>query len=187
MLIPGLVVAASSPFAPHRLCSPASASLSPLSSVRPLASVVAFVAARLATLQGLDPRLREAIKTQEFFQDLESWEPILGQMPCGPAKFSDSRVPKPQILEEIARCARHDDYHGRRKSGFCAWQRENEDPAKMTYSIPDFLSRDEANVTTDSLFGGPARETVYLRPGSERESIHGPLSRPYWGPVYCTP
>ena len=50
-------------------------------------------------------------------------------------------MPKAQILEKIARCARHDDYHGRRKSGFCDINAENEDPAKMTYSIPDFVSR----------------------------------------------
>ena len=48
---------------------------------------------------------------------------------------------------------------------------KSEDPAKMTDSIPDFLSRDEANVTRDSLFGGAARERVYLRPGSDRQSI----------------
>ena len=41
----------------------------------------------------------------------------------------------------------------------------------MTYSIPDFWSRDEANVTTDSLFGGPARERVYLAGRLEGESI----------------
>ena len=51
----------------------------------------------------------------------------------------------------------------------------------MTYSIPDVLSRYKAKVTTDSLlvFGGPARQTVYSRLGSERESISRPPLRPY--------
>ena len=57
------------------------------------------------------------------------------------------------------------------KRDFAQGIAKSEGTVKMTYSIPDFLSRDEDNVTTDSLFGGPARETVYLRPDSERESI----------------
>ena len=53
---------------------------------------------------------------------------------------------------------------------------KNEGHAKTTYSIPDFLSRDKADVMTDSLFGAAARERVYLRPDSERESDEDPFA-----------
>ena len=64
--------------------------------------------------------------------------------PCGPAKFSDFGVPKAKILEKIARCARQDDYNVQwpAKIGIVTLKNgENEDPAKMTYSIPDLWNR----------------------------------------------
>ena len=47
-------------------------------------------------LEVLDPRLRETIKTQEFFQDLESLEPSLSQVPLRASKILGFKVPKPQ-------------------------------------------------------------------------------------------
>ena len=47
-------------------------------------------------------------------------------------------------MKKIARCARQDDYNVQRpaKIGIVTLKNgENEDPAKMTYSIPDFMSR----------------------------------------------
>ena len=49
-------------------------------------------------LPDLDPRLREMIQTQEFFQDLESWEPILDQMPLRASeifRFQGAKSPNP--------------------------------------------------------------------------------------------
>ena len=45
----------------------------------------------------LDPRLRGRIKTQEFFQDLEGWEPILGQMPLRASDFCQIQGAKSRI------------------------------------------------------------------------------------------
>ena len=50
------------------------------------------------SLPDLDPRLREMIQTQEFFQDLESWEPILDQMPLRASeifRFQGAKSPNP--------------------------------------------------------------------------------------------
>ena len=97
--------------------------------------------------------------------------PILRDAPAGQQNFgfSGPRMSKSFKKSRAAR-ARNAVKNGKNRD-FAASNAKSEGPVKMTYSIPDFLSRDEANVTTDSLFGGPARETVYLRPGSERESI----------------
>ena len=97
--------------------------------------------------------------------------PILRDAPAGQQIFgvSGHRMSKSFKKSRAAR-ARNATKNGKKRV-FAPGNAKSEDPVKMTYSIPDFLSRNEANVTTDSLFSGPARETVYLRPGSERESI----------------
>ena len=48
------------------------------------------------SLEVLDPRLRETINTQEFFQDLESLEPSLSQLPLRASEFLGFKVPKHQ-------------------------------------------------------------------------------------------
>ena len=48
-------------------------------------------------LQDLDPRFREADQYQEFFQYLESQEPILSSMPLRASEFWGFLVPKRRI------------------------------------------------------------------------------------------
>ena len=48
------------------------------------------------SLAVLDPRLRETIKTQELFQDLESLEPSLTKVPLRASEILGFKVPKHQ-------------------------------------------------------------------------------------------
>ena len=57
----------------------------------------------------LDPRLGEAVQTQEFFQVLESREPSLSQMPLRAENILGFRVPKPSKSLKKSRCARPED------------------------------------------------------------------------------
>ena len=43
----------------------------------------------------LDASIRERIKNQDFFQVLESWEPILGQMPLRASDFRGAKSQNP--------------------------------------------------------------------------------------------
>ena len=102
--------------------------------------------------------------------------PILRDSPAGQQTFgiSGHGISKSFKKSRAAR-ARNATKNGQKRD-FAPSNAKREGPVKMTYSIPDFLSRHEANVTTDSLFGGPARESVYLRPGScERVYFLTPL------------
>ena len=49
-------------------------------------------------LPDLDARLRDDIHLQDFFQDLESWEPIIDQMPLRASeifRFQGAKSPNP--------------------------------------------------------------------------------------------
>ena len=60
--------------------------------------------------------------------------------PCGPAKILDFRYQNIRILEKIARCARQDHTKTDECHDSAIGNTKSEDPAKMTYSIPDFVS-----------------------------------------------
>ena len=47
--------------------------------------------------EDLDPRFREAVRSQEFFQDLESWEPRFRSMPLRASEIFGFLVPKGRI------------------------------------------------------------------------------------------
>ena len=96
--------------------------------------------------------------------------PCAGQQILGISGHIKGHIMSKSFKKSRAARARNATRNGEKRD-FAQGIAKSEGTVKMTYSIPDFLSRDEDNVTTDSLFGGPARETVYLRPDSERESI----------------
>ena len=50
------------------------------------------------------------------------------------------------FLETIARCARQGVVSDDQSQDFDLWQSKSKDPAKMTYSIPDFMSRNGVNL-----------------------------------------
>ena len=54
-----------------------------------------------------------------------------------------------KILENIARCARQEDTKSVEYQGLASDNEKSEDPAKMTYSIPDFVSRDATHKSTN--------------------------------------
>ena len=89
--------------------------------------------------------LAVANQSQYIFQYLQSWDATLSTGPCGPAKILSFRCPKGQILEKIARCARKSAILTVKNRDSALDNGKNEDPAKMTYSIPDFVSRNTIN------------------------------------------
>ena len=65
--------------------------------------------------------------------------------PCGPAKIFDFRCQKkPKILEK-SRAVRAKTTTMTDNNRDALDDGKNEDPAKMTYSIPDFVSRNTIN------------------------------------------
>ena len=92
-------------------------------------------------LQDLDPTLRGPIKIQDFFQDLEGQEPRFCRsqdafglwVPKGSNswKMCAARAPqrRPMTIEYRDMALEYSN---------------SEDPAKMTHSIPDFVSRNRA-------------------------------------------
>ncbi len=58
-----------------------------------------------------------------------------------PRKFGDFGCQNAKILENIARCARQEDTKSVEYQGSASDNEKSEDPAKMMYSIPDFMSR----------------------------------------------
>ena len=89
--------------------------------------------------------LAVANQSQYIFQYLQCWDATLSTGPCGPAKILSFRCPKGQILEKIARCARKSAILTVKNRDSALDNGKNEDPAKMTYSIPDFVSRNTIN------------------------------------------
>ena len=57
--------------------------------------------------------------------------------------FSDFRCQNVEILEKIARCARQDHTKPDEDQDLAIGNTTSDDPAKMTHSIPDFVSRYE--------------------------------------------
>ena len=88
-----------------------------------------------------DP-FREKIQTSVL--DLALGTPQNLEMPLRASEFCDFRCKKAQIIEKIARCAPPRRHQTRPISGLSPRQRpvKSEDPAKITYSIPDFLNRE---------------------------------------------
>ena len=60
--------------------------------------------------------------------------------PCGPAKILDFRCQNIKILEKIARCACQNHTKSDQYQDSALSNAKSEDPAKMTYSIPDFIN-----------------------------------------------
>ena len=75
-----------------------------------------------------------------MFQYLLCWDATLSTGPCGPAKILRFQGPKAQILEKSrAARAKTTAVTGKNRD-FDPDNGKNEDPAKMTYSIPDFVT-----------------------------------------------
>ena len=96
-------------------------------------------------------RLRDAIKTQDFFQDLESWEPrpssCSTDAPAGERNFELPRTKKSKSLKKIAlRAPRSIDMTIKNRD-FGLDNGKTEDPPKMTHSISDF-SDDLAKISS---------------------------------------
>ena len=92
-----------------------------------------------------DP-FREKIQTSVL--DLALGTPQNLEMPLRASEFCDFRCKKVQIIEKIARCAPPRRHQTRPISGMSAPDNvKSEDPAKMTYSIPDFLNRERKRST----------------------------------------
>ena len=89
----------------------------------------------------LDPSIRERSKTPEFFQALESWEPSMSQMPLRASEIWVSRCHNVKILEKIALRAPGITTQDQQNSRLQPLALESEHRAKMTYSIPDLVSR----------------------------------------------
>ena len=69
------------------------------------------------------------------------WKISLREMPPQSRKFWDFECQNAKILTKIARCARQEDTRPVQYQGSASDNEKSEDPAKMTYSIPDFTSR----------------------------------------------
>ena len=106
----------------------------------------AFWLRRDERLAVLDPRLRETIKTQELFQDLESLEPSLTKVPLRASEILGFKVPKHQNPWKNCAARAWKRPITIETRDFSPWLLKSEDPAKMTYSIPDFVSRNTINI-----------------------------------------
>ena len=71
-------------------------------------------------------------------------------VPPRPSDFFGFQPPKSQkSFEKIARCARQEATKPDQNEGSALDIGKSEDPAKMTYSIPDFVSRDATHKSTN--------------------------------------